>query len=320
MLHGAVMSLASGSMDQHLASIDLSSEGSTHSFNLGNMIFLPKKASGTHPLLGEYYSPGDVRPLVVVNSDNRLIANLYRRQWEPIFENRISDMQQGFLPGRSMASNIVEIECDAQLTSVSCSRGGLILLDFRAAFLGVSQEFLHRMPLHRMLELLNVPQGERWVVENLYCSRRCNICFEDLCEDGFSIGTGIRQGCPLSPLLFAFIVDDVLRRVKDKIPSATVRAFADDIALVVKDVDEALPILQEIFGDLEGIANLCFNKRKCVLIPLWLSDPEQIEREILAAFPDLAGLQVAYSGTYLGVDIGPDGVFKFWAKAIKKFS
>ena len=49
-----------------------------HDFNLGNMVFLPKKPAGNDPVLGDYHTAGDVRPLVIVNTDNRLVANLFR--------------------------------------------------------------------------------------------------------------------------------------------------------------------------------------------------------------------------------------------------
>ena len=315
-LYDMAMTLTEGDMDSRLGAMDLCSQGGVgpHSFNLGNMVFLPKKSSGVHPLFGEFYSPGDVRPLVIVNTDNRIISNAFRRQWEPVLDTWISRMQQGFLPGRSMASNIIDVDSQAQCTSLEQDRGAILLLDFRAAFPSVSQEFLHSMIAH-----LNLPGEARWVVKNLYCSHRCNINFKDISEDGFTIGAGIRQGCPLSPLLFALVLDIVLRRLQRALPSATIRAFADDIGLVVQDIDEALPILHDIFRELEQIAGLALNKKKCILIPLWPSSQEQVSRELVTSYPEWADLQVSYSGTYLGVSIGQEGAGTFWDKARRKY-
>ena len=53
---------------------------------------------------------GGTRPISIVNTDNRLIANVYRFRLEPILDNIISPQQQGFLPGRSMISNVLSVE------------------------------------------------------------------------------------------------------------------------------------------------------------------------------------------------------------------
>ena len=54
-----------------------------------------------------YYRGEDTRPLNVVNTDNRLIANAVRLHVEPLLEQWVSPMQQGFLKGRSLLSNVV---------------------------------------------------------------------------------------------------------------------------------------------------------------------------------------------------------------------
>ena len=40
-------------------------------FNFSTLVCLPKKVAGVDPLLGDYYTPADVRPLMIVNTDNR---------------------------------------------------------------------------------------------------------------------------------------------------------------------------------------------------------------------------------------------------------
>ena len=95
-----------------------------HLFNLGNMVFLPKKPAGTDPLLGDFYTASDVRPLVIVNTDNRLMASAVRFCLEPILAKWISKNQQGFIKDRSMLANVVDISHCAQLVSLNDDRGG----------------------------------------------------------------------------------------------------------------------------------------------------------------------------------------------------
>jgi hypothetical protein len=313
-LFAAAQAMTTGDLHDHLDGTGFEGEIGSNGFNLGNMVFLPKKPTGQHPLFGDFYGLGDVRPLMIVNTDNRILANFYRRKWEPLLDAWISLSQQGFLPGRSMASNIVGVEASAQEVSLKRSRGGILLLDFKAAFPSISQSFLLKMLGH-----LHLPRQVQNVIKNLYEGHSCNLCFGGMQEPGFQIGAGIRQGCPLSPLLFALVVDIVLRRIKAKVPNVKVFAFADDVALILEDVGRDLGILQGIFDDLEEVAGLVLNKKKCVLIPLWPTEVSRVQAELVRSFPSWADIQVAFSSVYLGVNVGPMGHTDFWTKAIRKF-
>ena len=128
-----------------------------------------------------------------------------------------------------------------------------------------------------------------------------------------------QAGLPSQPFPFALTVDILLRRLQTALPNAVIRAFADDIAIVAQDVDEALPIMQTIFEELEFIAGLSLNKRKCILIPLWPTVKEVVSQELVASFPAWADLQISFSGTYLGVNICPEAHVGFWDKAQAKY-
>ena len=109
---------------------------------------MPKKPSKVDPIHGELFLPSRTRPLSVVNTDNRLVANAYRFMLEPILNRWVSDMQRGFLTGRSMLANIVEVDYHAMKISLMHDRGALVLFDFEAAFPSVSQEFMWEMLTH----------------------------------------------------------------------------------------------------------------------------------------------------------------------------
>ena len=137
--------------------------------------------------------------------------------------------------------------------------------------------------------------------------------------DGFDISAGIRPGCPLSPLLFVLVIDLVLRRIQRLLPTAVIKAFADDIALVVDNVGIALGVLQDIFRELELVAGLGLDKPKCLLIPLWVADHRAVSMAIARNFPFWGGFSVNSHGTYLGVELGPGSDDHYWRKAITKY-
>ena len=53
--------------------------------------------------------------------------------------------QQGFLKGRSLLKNVVDIEYEAMKVSLQGPDGAMVLFDFRAAFPTVSQTYLHQV-------------------------------------------------------------------------------------------------------------------------------------------------------------------------------
>ena len=81
-----------------------------HNFNEGLLICLGKKPHSEHPDYGQVFRPESTRPLSIVNTDNRLIANAARLRWEQLLNPWISPQQQGFLPHRSILKNVLDID------------------------------------------------------------------------------------------------------------------------------------------------------------------------------------------------------------------
>ena len=106
-------------------------------------------------------------------------------------------MQRGFLPSRSMLANVFDTEFEAQM----------VLIDFKAAFPSLSHNYLLEV-----LHGLGVSRQACQLIRSLYHMHGCNILFSGQHFDGFQISAGIRQGCPLAPLLFALVIDLFLRR------------------------------------------------------------------------------------------------------------
>eukprot|EP00959_Pyramimonas_sp_CCMP1952_P446499 9348868-Pyramimonas_sp.AAC.1 len=62
------------------------------------------------------------------------MANAYRLRVEPLLDKIISPAQRGFLPGRSMLQNVVEIDSDMRAASLQAEQPGAVFFDFAAAF------------------------------------------------------------------------------------------------------------------------------------------------------------------------------------------
>ena len=95
-------------------------------------------------------------------------------------------MQRGFLRGRSMLANIIEIDEAAMTISLKEKYGGLVLFDFTAAFPSESHEFLFQT-----LEHLGMPRKELNLLKMLYDNNKCEISFQGNTTQGFDILAGM---------------------------------------------------------------------------------------------------------------------------------
>ena len=128
---------------------------------------------------------------------------------------------------------------------------------------------------------------------------------------------GVRQGCPISPLLFAAAVDVLLRILQKRLPESTIRAFADDIGAVVTDLPAALEVLERSFAEFKDMSGLELNIGKTVCIPLWEKGMTEVPQ--ILQNTAWSNLSVATHATYLGFVQGPGKESKSWEKAMAKY-
>ena len=281
-----------------------------HNYNLGNLVCLAKKPAGCDEHVGEFYTPADTRPLSIVNCDNRIVANTARVRWETHLQDWVLNHQQGFLPGRSIIANLLDTDTACMEKALRCPDAACILFDFKAAFPSVSQQYIIEV-----LRNIGLPPCAINFVHSLYDRSSCKLLFHGTTYDGFSMDAGVRQGCPLSPLLYAIVAEVLLDRIEKECPDMLVRAYADDTAVVTTDFQRDAPKLQRIFEEFGRISGLHLNGSKSVVIPLSVGTLDAFRTRLTDVVPDWNNMMVAYSGTYLGFSVGPQKKDQSWTKA-----
>jgi len=233
---------------------------------------------------------------------------------EALFEDIISEEQRGFLPGRSLIANVVDIEHSMLLKAAQEEDPAAIFFDFKAAFPSISHELIAVS-----LKELGVPSFICKYIDMLYYCNESWVMVGNRRFDKFGVKAGIRQGCPLSPLIFAIVCDTLLRKIKRSVPDATLRAYADDIALVSSKVREDAGLIMGIFNQFGAISGLHLNLAKVFVVPLGDARYEEIKRDMELATPSWG--RCAYRGfaEYLGFFLGPDKQDRSWRKAVKKY-
>jgi len=213
-------------------------------FNDSVLLFLTKKATGELEDGTAVYEAGNVRPLNVTNTDNRLIASAARLAIEPVLATLVSPDQRGFIGGRSMIANLVDIDEAIAQFALSTDDAVALFYDFASAFPSVEHELLHSY-----FRSLGWPPWLLRLAHVLYYNNSCRISLGKMLFAGFMLTRGIRQGCPLSPLLFTVVSELFLRRLRRTVADTVNRAWADDLAMVMKNGISRLGLLSHLFAE-----------------------------------------------------------------------
>ena len=85
-------------------------------------------------------------------------------------------------------------------------------------------------------------------IRKLYQDNRHFIPTKEGLMPSPTMRAGVRHGCPLSGILFAICVDILLRRLNSFLGShEMLRAYADDIAMVIMDYQRSMGVLALVF-------------------------------------------------------------------------
>ena len=117
-----------------------------------------------------------------------------------------------------------------------------IFLDFAAAFPSISQQYIQEC-----LRRIGVPAPVILAFQSLYDECRCQVSVKGHMFEGFHLTSGVRQGCPLSPLIYAIVAGSLLDTIEARWPTTFVRAYADGTTLAVQDFWAAAPGLSTLF-------------------------------------------------------------------------
>ena len=159
---------------------------------------------------------------------------------ESILSSLIHSDQTGFIKGRFIDQNVRLLNDIMEYTEAKNHPGILLFIDFRKAFDTIEWNFLLKC-----IELCNFGPNIRKWISILYNIVESGVMNSGFMTSYFKVSRGVRQGCPLSPLLFVLAVDLLALKIRQdqlcrgiELPSgqtAKISQFADDTTLILED-------------------------------------------------------------------------------------
>jgi hypothetical protein len=217
----------------------------------------------------------DFRPISLVHSFARLLTKILARRLAPRMPELVDENQTAFICGRSIQGNFVLVQESAKRLFSKGRSSVFLKVDIAKAFDSISRPFLLSVLWQRGF-------GPRWLswITLLLRSARTRVLINGAAGSAFHHGRGLRQGDPISPLLFVIAMDvlsDLFHAAEHAGGLAMLRTielkhrvslYANDVMIFARPDEVELQIVRRILDFFRGASGLRvnFGKSSVVLI------------------------------------------------------
>ena len=221
------------------------------------------------------------RPITLLNTDLKIIAKVLAIRLSKILNNIIHETQK-CVPGRKITENIHLMQDLIDSILQDNSEAAIIFLDQEKAFDRISHKFLFKT-------LQKFGFGDNFIrwIKIIYKNVTSTVKVNGFLTDKINIKRGLRQGCPLSALLYV-LCSEVLSiniRKNENIKGIIYESqehkdsmYADDMSVVVT-TENSIYCLFELLNKYEAATNSKINKDKTKA--LWLGSwRERIDKPL----------------------------------------
>ena len=178
---------------------------------------------------------GNWRPITVGN----LFIRLYAKLWDKRLTKNImlDERQKGFVPVDGCFENVKIIQQIVKQQRGNRKEYNLVFIDLAKAFNTVSH-----LSIEKGLKRKGIPEQVRETILTMYKDASTKLSVGGKTMRKININAGVKQGCPLSPLLLNLITDELIEKLKKnnigvQLGDSKVCCmdFPDDLVLITED-------------------------------------------------------------------------------------
>ena len=225
-------------------------------FKLANLSLFYKKGDPT--LVSNY------RPISSMNTDCKMYTNLVNSRISPWAVSKLHPDQAGFVPGRLITDHTRLASEVAHLSNLSGTDGYIVSLDQAKAYDKTDIPWLLRV-----LSAMGVPDDLVSLIDDVTSGCRTRVRINSGLSSSYVLNVGLRQGDPLSPILYDFSIEPLGMRMRHTLsgiscyglPPAKLLMYADDMNLFVS-TSENFRKLRSVLDDSTLAIGCRFNLNK----------------------------------------------------------
>lgn len=231
------------------------------------------------------------RPITLLNTDYKIFTKILAMRLAKVAHKMINKAQAGFIPDRSIADQVRLAKLMTDYSEATEENGMIVCLDQEKVYDKIKHDYLWTT-----LRAYGLPEHFIQIVKSLYRSARTKVMINGELSEDFAVTRGVRQGDPLSCLLFNLAIEPLANTLRlsprlqgFRLPGSTGKLiatlFADDTTVYLSEFDNNKHLKTEL--DRWCLASgTRFNITKTEIIPL--GTPEY-RRELRATRRSVVG-------------------------------
>lgn len=243
------------------------------------------------------------RPISILNIDYKIYTSIISKRLNTFLSELIDEDQTGYIKGRQTQDNIrrtLHIIEQAQKEKQSTV---LVSIDAEKAFDCVNWSFLYKV-----LERLGFNKKSIQLIKSLYKEPTARIKINGNLTDKILLQRSTRQGCCLSPTLFAICIEPLAQAIRQnkEIKGIAIKGlehkiglFADDVIAFLGQPNTTLPILMKLLDSYGYLSGYRINISKTQILAINYK-PTKVIRENYKLNWSLKSIK------YLGVSVTQD--------------
>jgi hypothetical protein len=243
------------------------------------------------------------RGITLLSIAGKILTTIIRSRMLRLYESTIRDQQAGFRGGRGCADQIFLLRRCIERRLRHGQPAVVCFIDFAAAF-----DSIHRDSMWAILRKCNLPSLFVDILRDMYSGASSWVRTGSGNSNTFSIRTGVRQGCVLSPVLFNLVLDWALKKAVtagDGVMCSDLDVvcdleYADDIAILQPDEASCQSLLDRI-AESAGRLGLTIKPAKTKAMSFHLPSPPVL-------WVGGTQIEVVSTFTYLGSVISSEKV------------
>ncbi|CDO76740.1 hypothetical protein BN946_scf184813.g10 [Trametes cinnabarina] len=221
---------------------------------------------------GEKTKVVNYRPITVLNTDYKLLTKIMAVKLAAAAPSIVHPAQAGFVPGRKLRDQTQLARMMMLWAEAKEVNGAIVALDQEKAYDKIAHDYLWRV-----LERFGIPEPFITMVKSLYANAETSVMVNGAMSETYRIYRGVRQGDPLSCLLFDLAIEPLSAMIRKsnlkgfelpghlEVLKATL--FADDTTTYLTE-DDKFEDLQSILNTWCSAAKAKFNISKTEIIPI----------------------------------------------------